>query len=162
MNASEIRTRVAVLWVSTAIAASCSLLLYLVVPGALNDMVVGEMEGEPLTDAIGYMFAALVAIPLAMATVTLLNGDRLTRYGNLIIATLLGLFAAFAVGSHLWAGDFNGHVLMAALACVLAFVTAGLSVTWLRSPVQDAAASSSNRASTTPAPSSDVAQPVPQ
>ena len=84
-----------------------------------------------MTDAIGYMFAALVAIPLAMATVTLLNGDRLTRYGNLIIATLLGLFAAFAVGSHLWAGDFNGHVLMAALACVLAFVTAGLSVTWL-------------------------------
>jgi len=48
MNASEIRTRVAVLWVSTAIAASCSLLLYLVVPGALNDMVVEEMEGEPL------------------------------------------------------------------------------------------------------------------
>ena len=54
MNASEIRTRVAVLWVSTAIAASCSLLLYLVVPGALNDMVglgVTWLRG-PVQDAV--------------------------------------------------------------------------------------------------------------
>jgi hypothetical protein len=37
-----------------------SLLLHLVVPGALKDMVAGEMEGEPLTAVTGFMFTALV------------------------------------------------------------------------------------------------------
>jgi hypothetical protein len=74
-----------------------------------------------------------------MAVVTLLTGDRLTRYANLIVALLLGLVAAYAVGSELAAGDFDGHVVMAALACVLVFLTAGLSVAWLRSPASGAA-----------------------
>ncbi|HEY5651766.1 MAG TPA: hypothetical protein VIW46_09985, partial [Acidimicrobiia bacterium] len=40
------RTRVAVLWVAVAIAVSGSVLLYLLVPGALEDLVAGEIEGE--------------------------------------------------------------------------------------------------------------------
>jgi hypothetical protein len=134
MNAATFRTRVAVAWVAVAVAASGSLLLYLVTPGAMADMVAGEMEGEALTGSTGYMFVALIGIPLAMAAVTLLTGNRPTRYANLIIAALLGLFAAYAVGSHLAAGDFDGHVVMAALAGVLAFLVAGLAIAWLRTP----------------------------
>jgi len=97
-------------------------------------MVAGEMEGEPMTDATGFMFAALVGVPLVMAVVTLLSGDRRTRYANLVVAVLVGLFAVYAVGSHLLAGDFDGHVVMAGLAGVLVFLAAGLSAAWLRRP----------------------------
>lgn len=134
MNTPQFRMRVAVLWVAVAVAAASSLLLYLVVPGAVAEMVAGEMEGEAMTDAAPFMFAALVGIPLVMAMMTVLTGDRPSRYADAVVAVLVGLFAVYAVGGHLAAGDYDGHVAMAALAGVLAFVTAGVSIAWLRHP----------------------------
>ncbi len=134
MNTLLFRTRVAVLWVAVAIAVAASLLLYLFVPGALEDMVAGEMEGEILTDGMGFFFAALGTIPLVMAGVTVLVGDRANRYVNLIAGTAFGLFGVYAVTSHLLAGDFNGHVLMAGLAGAIAFVIAALGFVEVRRP----------------------------
>ena len=87
-------------------------------------MLAGEMEGETLNDAWGYAFAALVIIPVVMAAVTLLVGDRVNRYLNLIAGLAVGLFGFYPVVSEVLAGDFNGHVLMAAVAGALAFLIA--------------------------------------
>jgi hypothetical protein len=153
MNTLLFRTRVAVLWVAVAIAVAGSLLLYLFVPGALGDMVAGEMEGEVLTDATGFFFAALGIIPLVMAGVSLLVNERVNRFVNVIAGVAFGLFGVFAVVSHLAAGDFNGHVLMAALAGALAFVIAGLGLAGLRqhpsaAPVQGSEQSRSREEAT--------------
>jgi hypothetical protein len=43
------------------------------------------------------------------------------------------------------AGDFNGHILMVALAGALAFLIAGLSLPGLRRPTSQAAAPPSER-----------------
>ena len=126
MNAHLFRTRVAVLWVAVSVAVVGSVLLYMVVPGALEEMLGGEMEGEPLDDAMGYFFAALTVIPLAMAAMTLLVGERLDHY--------LNLFGVYAVVGHVMDGGFNGHVLMAAVAGALAFLIAGLGMVGLRKP----------------------------
>lgn len=134
MNALLFRTRVAVLWVAVTIAMSVSLLLYLFVPGALGDLVAGEMEGETLTDGMGFFFTAVGAVPLVMAGVVLLVGDRVNRYLNLIVGTAFGLFGVYAVVSHALAGDFNGHVLMTALAGAFAFLIAGLALRGVRRP----------------------------
>ena len=134
MNALLFRTRVAVLWVAVAIAVAGSLLLYLFVPGAVGDLVVGEMEGEALTDGMGFFFSALAAVPLVMAGVALLVSERVNRYVNLIAGMAFGLFGAYAMVSHLLAGDFNGHVLMVAVAGVLASLIAGLGYAELRKP----------------------------
>jgi len=146
LNVLEFRTRVAVLWVAAAVAATGSVLLYLVMPGALEEMLAGEMEGETLNDALGFFMAMLVVIPVVMAAVTLLATDRANRYVNMIVGLLFGLFAAFAVVSHLLAGEFNGHILMAALGGALVFLIAGLSLVELRQqPTSQAAAPASDR-----------------
>lgn len=134
MSASLFRTRVAVLWVAAAVAAAGSVLLYVFVPGALEEMLAGEMEGETLDDAMGFFLAMIVVIPVVMAAVTVLVRDRVNHYVNLIVGLLFGLFAAYAVVDHLMAGDFNAHVLMAALGGVLVFIIAGLSLVGLRQP----------------------------
>ena len=134
MKAHVFRTRVAVLWVAVAVAALGSLLLYLLVPGALDELLRGEMEGETLDDAMGYFFAALAVIPLAMAAVTLFVSDRVNRSVNLIAGLAFGLFGVYAVVSHVAAGDFNAHVLMAGIASALAFLIAGLGMVGLRKP----------------------------
>lgn len=134
MNAHLFRTRVAVLWVVVAVATSSSLLLLLFVPGALEDMVVGEIEGEALTDTMGWFFAAVGAVPLVMAATSLLVGERVNRYSNLIAGAAFGLFATYAFVSHTLAGDFNAHTVMVAVAGALAFVIAGLGLVGLRQP----------------------------
>ena len=101
MNALLFRTRVAVLWVAVAVAMSASLLLHLFVPGALEEMVAGEMEGEALTDAMSYLLAAFGIFPLVMAGASLMVGDRANRFLNLIGGLVFGLFGVFAVVSHL-------------------------------------------------------------
>lgn len=134
MSALQFSTRVAVLWVAVAVAASGTILLYLLVPGALEEMLAGEMEGTRLNDAVGFQMAMLIVIPVVMAGVTLFVGDRVNRYASLIAGLLFGLLGTFAVVSHLVAGDANGHVLLAGLSTLLAFVIAGLGAVGLRQP----------------------------
>jgi len=132
LNALSFRTRVAVLWLAVAIALSGSLLLGVFVPGVLEELLAGEIQGQTLTDAVGYGLAMLVVIPLVMAVVTMLISDRVNRYVNLIAALAFGLFGVYAVVSEVLGGDFNTHVLMAAVAIVPAFLIAALALVGLR------------------------------
>ncbi|MGB9359383.1 MAG: DUF6326 family protein [Acidimicrobiia bacterium] len=134
MDALLFRTRVTALWLAVAIAATASFLLYMYMPGALEELLVGEMEGETVTDANLFLLAAFVVIPLVMAGVALLVSDRVNRYANLIAGAAYGLFAVFAVIGHVLEDGFNVHVLMAALAGVAAFLIAGLSLARPRTP----------------------------
>ena len=132
LNVLSFRTRVAVLWLAVAIALSSSLLLGVFVPGVLEELLAGEIQGQTLTDAVGYGLAMLVVIPLVMAVVTMLISDRVNRYVNLIAALAFGLFGVYAVVSEVLGGDFNTHVLMAAVAIVPAFLIAALDLVGLR------------------------------
>ena len=132
LDALSFRTRVAVLWVAVAVALSGSLLLGVFVPGALEELLAGEIEGQTLTDAVGYGLAMLVVIPLVMAVVTLLINDRVNRYVNLIAALAFGLFGVYAVVSEALGGNFNAHVLMAAVAIVPGFLIAAMALVGLR------------------------------
>ena len=145
MNALLFRTRVAVLWVAVAVAMSASLLLHLFVPGALEEMVAGEMEGEALTDAMSYLLAAFGIFPLVMAGASLMVGDRANRFLNLIGGLVFGLFGVFAVVSHLVAGGFNVHVLMVAVAGAVALLIAGLGLAELRKPTSPVQGSEPSR-----------------
>jgi uncharacterized membrane protein len=132
MDALLFRTRVAVLWLAVAVALSASLLFYVFVPGALEELLAGKIEGVTLDDAAGYWLAMLVVIPLVMAVVTLLISDRVNRYVNLIAVLAFGLFGVYAVVSEVLGGDFNAHVLMAAVAIVPGFLIAALGLVGLR------------------------------
>jgi hypothetical protein len=132
MNDLLFKTRIAVLWVAVAVASSATVLLYLLIPGALEEMLAGQIEGEPLSDAVGYQMAVLVVLPLVMAAVTLLAGDRVSRWASLVVGLLFGLFGAFMVGDHLMDGELNGHVLLMVVALLLDFLIVGLSAAGLR------------------------------
>jgi hypothetical protein len=138
MNPQLFRTRAAILWVAVAVAVSYSVVMYLVGPGALEEALAGEMDGVILDDGLGFQLSVLVCIPLVMAAVTLVAGDRVNRYVNLIVGLLFGFLAAFGMIGELMAGEFNGHVLLVALGCFLAFLVAVLSLVGLRHPTSQA------------------------
>ena len=132
MDALLFRTRVAVLWVAVAIALSGSMLLYLYVPGALEEMLAGTAEGKVLDDAAGFWLAMFVIIPLVMAAVTLLIRDRVNRYVNLIAGLAYGLYGLYVVVGEILGGHFDGHILMTVVACVLGLLIAALGLIGLR------------------------------
>jgi hypothetical protein len=121
-----------------------SWLVILYEAGRLEELLAGTIEGEPLDDTVGFMLTALVMLPLVMASVALLLGDRVNRYLNAVVGLALGLFGVYAAGGALLAGELHWHVWPTALAGVFAFLIAGLSVVGLRQPsspdVPDAAA----------------------
>ena len=139
MDALLFRTRATALWLAVAIAATASFLLYVFMPGALEELLAGEMEGEALTDANLFLLAAFMVIPLVMAVVALLVGDGANRITNLIAGAAYGLFGVFAVVSHVLEGGFNVHVLMAALGAAGALLIAGLSFAALQHPTSEPA-----------------------
>ena len=132
LNALSFRTRVAVLWVAVAVALSGSMLLYLFMPGALEELLAGEVEGETLDDALGFLLAGMVIVPLVMAAVTLLVRDRANRYVNLVAGMALGLFGVWAAVLETSADGFNVHILMNSVASLLAFLIAALGLIGLR------------------------------
>ena len=134
MNEIRFRTRVAVLWVAIAVASAAQMVLYLLIPGALEEMLAGQIEGEALTEGVGYQMAALVAVPVLMAVVALLARERVDRLASLVVGLLVGLLGTFLVGGHLVDGVVNGHVLLAAVAALLSLLIAGLSAAELRRP----------------------------
>lgn len=90
MDALQFRTRATALWLAVALAMTASLVLYLYMPGALEELLTGEMEGEPLTEALGFFMAMFGIIPLVMAAVALLVSDRVSLYANLIAGAHFG------------------------------------------------------------------------
>ena len=133
MNGLLFRARVAVLWVAVAVAMSGSMLLFLYAPGAVEELLAGTMEGETLSDAWTFVFALIVIFPLAMAGVTLLVGDRVNRYLNLVAGLAAGPMGALPI-MEILEGTFDGHVVMALTAAALGLLIGGLSVVELRQP----------------------------
>ncbi len=140
MNALLFRTRVSVLWVAVAVALAGSMWLFLFMPGALEELLAGEIEGETLDEAMGVFMATMVIIPIAMAAVTLLVGDRVNRSVNLVVGLALGGFGVYVVVREASADGFNVHILMLAVASALALLIAGLGLVGLRQPDSPAAA----------------------
>jgi Ca2+/H+ antiporter len=134
MDALLFRTRVAVLWVAVAVAMSGLLLLGLFVPGNLEELLAGRVEGDTLNDTLALLFAALVVIPLAIGGVTLLVSDRLNRYLNLVTGLAFGFLGVVAPVMEILDGTFDAHVVMGLTAGALAWLICGISAVELRRP----------------------------
>ena len=134
MDALLFRTRVAVLWVAVAVALSGSIWLYLFMPGGLEEVLAGKVEGETLDDAMGIFMATVVIIPIAMTVATLLVRDRANRYLSLVTGLALGLIGFYTVVRETSADGYNLHILMITVAAVLALLIAGLGWAALRRP----------------------------
>ena len=132
MDGLRFRMRVAVLWVAVAVALVGSVALFVYEAGALEERLAGEAEGKPLDDSARFSLTAMVLLPLVMVGVTLLLGDRINRYVNVVAGLALGIVGVFLAGGELLGGELHSHVLPTVLAIVFAFIIAGLGVLELR------------------------------
>ena len=76
--------------------------------------------------------AGMIALPLAMAAVTLFLPARPSAIANLVVGVPLGAFGLFAIINELAARALHAHVTLAALAAAIAWLIVGLSFALLR------------------------------
>ncbi len=126
------RVRFAVLWLVAGCALTGTMAVFFYEPGVLEQGVAGEMEGDPVTMGMALLNAAMVALPLAVAAVTLFLPIRASAITNLVVGVPLGAFGLFAVGSHVAEGAWHAHLTLAALATVIAWLIVALSIAELR------------------------------
>jgi hypothetical protein len=101
-------------------------------PGVLEEGVAGEMEGDPVTMGMALLNAAMVALPLAVAAVTLFLPTRASAITNLVVGVPLGVFGLYAVANHAAQGAWHAHLTLGALATVIAWLIVALSIAQLR------------------------------
>lgn len=85
------------LWLVAGCALAGTLAVFFYEPGVLEASVAGEMEGEPVTLSGALLMAAMVALPLATAAVTLFLPARACAITNLAVGVPLGVFGLFGI-----------------------------------------------------------------
>ncbi len=143
------RIRFAMLWLVAGSALAGTMAVFFYEPGVLEEGVAGVMEGEPVTMGMAQLMAAMVALPLVMATVTLFLPARAGALTNLVVGVPLGAFGLYSAVSELAGGALHAHLTLAALAAAIAWLIVGLSITELRRLSHRDAASASVRVETT-------------
>lgn len=126
------RVRFAVLWLVAGCALAGTMAVFFYEPGVLEEGVAGEMEGDPVTMGMALLNAAMVALPLILAAVTLFLPIRASAITNLVVGIPLGAFGLFATVTHLAEGAWHAHLTLAALAAAIAWLIVGLSIAELR------------------------------
>jgi len=126
------RVRFALLWLVAGCALAGTMAVFFYEPGVLEEGVAGVMEGEPVTMGTASLSAAMVALPLALAAVTLFLPARASAIANLVVGVPLGTFGLFAIITHLAEGAWPAHLTLAALAAAIAWLIVGLSIAGLR------------------------------
>jgi hypothetical protein len=124
--------RFSVLWLVAGCALAGTMAVFFYEPGVLAEGVAGEMEGEPVTMAGALLMAGMIALPVAMAAVTLFLPARPGAIANLVVGVPLGAFGLFAIINELAAGALHAHAALAALAGAVAWLIVGLSFAQLR------------------------------
>jgi hypothetical protein len=143
MNSPLGRIRFAVLWLVAGSALAGMMAVFFYEPGVLEEGVAGVMEGQQVTMGMAHLNAAMVALPLALAAVTLFLPARAGAITNLVVGVPLGSFGLFATVHELAEGALHAHLTLAALAAAIAWLIVALSIAGLRRLSRPDAASAS-------------------
>ena len=129
------KTRLSVLWVFMAVGMSAAMILYNMMPGIVEEIIAGEMEGMQISDGLLAGFAIFWLIPLIMAVLCLTLKDAPNRWTNFVLSIIFGVFYLVDVIGDLSLGGLSGDILMGIAAIVVAAFIAWFAWKW---PKQEA------------------------
>ena len=92
----DLRTKMAVFWLFIAVTMSANTLLYLLVPGVIDQIRAGEIVGmQAGAELILGMAVVYYWVPLVMAVVSLILSDRAVRLMNIMVGAFYVVFVLF-------------------------------------------------------------------
>ena len=131
MENLALKIRLAVLWLFVAVTMSANTLLYLIVPGVIDEIRAGTVVGMQagagllLTMAIMYFW-----IPLVMAVVSLTLRDKVNRWASVSLGAFYVVFISFELFMNVTTVAYPYVILMDSSAIVVAALIAYYAWKW--------------------------------
>ncbi len=104
----DLKIKLAVLWIFEAVSWSAYAVLMFMLPGAIEEIMAGEIGGDPISEGVLLAFALFWLIPLTMAVMSLTLKDSANRWLNIIvgiayltIGTIISLIGGWLSIAHL-------------------------------------------------------------
>jgi hypothetical protein len=121
-----LKVRLAVLWLFVAVTMSANTLLYLIVPGVIDEIRAGEVVGMQAGPELLLVMAVMYYwIPLVMAVLSLTLKDKVNRWANIILGIFYAGFILFELMMNVTTVAYPYVILMDTSAIVVAAL-----ITW--------------------------------
>jgi hypothetical protein len=81
--------RISVLWLFVGISFIAQAVLNILKPGALAQVMAGNLEGMEITQEVMLVWAVMFLFPLVMAILSLALKDSINRWANIIVGMVV-------------------------------------------------------------------------
>jgi len=131
MENLALKTRLAVLWLFVAVTMSANTLLYLLVPGVLDEIRAGTVVGMQAGSALLLTMAVMYYwVPLVMAVLSLTLKDRVNRWASIILGVFYAIFILFELFMNVTTVAYPYVILMDTSAIIVAVLIAYYAWKW--------------------------------
>jgi len=86
------KTRIAVLWIIQAVAMSVYVFLFFMEPGAIEEIISGEVRGMQISEGLLFFYAIFWFIPWILAWLSLTLKGSANRWTNFVLGILFAIF----------------------------------------------------------------------
>jgi uncharacterized membrane protein HdeD (DUF308 family) len=93
-----LKIKISVLWLFYAVALIAYVTLEGFEPGALEQVMAGEIDGMEITPELTLLFAILFLAPLVMAVLSLTLKHKANRWTNIIVGTVFLILQLVSLG----------------------------------------------------------------
>ncbi|MDH5375907.1 MAG: DUF6326 family protein [Candidatus Bathyarchaeota archaeon] len=105
MENLALKIKLAALWLFLAVGFTAFVLLALMMPGGIEQIIAGEIEGMgPISEGLLLFFAVFWLIPLTMAFLSLTLKDSANRWANIIVGIVWAAIGILDLGDTLSRG----------------------------------------------------------
>jgi hypothetical protein len=126
-----LKIRLAVLWLFVAVAMSANTILYLVVPGVIDEVRTGEVVGMQTTPELLLVMAITYFwVPLVMAVLSLSLRGRGNRLANIVLGIFYSVFILFELVMNITTVAYPYLILMDISAIVVSGLIAWYAWKW--------------------------------
>lgn len=105
MELLRCQARLSVLWVIMAVGTAASMFLSLLMPGVIEGIMAGEMEGMELTEGMMGIYALFFIIPIALAIISLTLKGSANRWLNFIFGIIWVVWFIVEIVGHATGGE---------------------------------------------------------
>ena len=81
----NLKIKLVVLWIFLAVSTSVGMVLMFMMPGVIEEIMAGELDGVPISEGYLLVLALFWLIPFTMAFLSLTLKDSANRWANIIV-----------------------------------------------------------------------------
>ena len=127
----DVKIKLAVFWLLIAVAMSANTILYLIVPGVIDEIRAGEIVGmQAGAELILGMAIVYYWVPLVMAVISLTLKDKANRWANIILGVFYAVFILFELTMNVTTVAYPYAILMDVSVFAVAALIARYAWKW--------------------------------